>query len=407
MTLRACAAGLIALALAGPSRADDWPGWRGPGNRGVSAEARLPLKWGPAENVRWKVPLHGAGVSTPVIAGERVFLTASDGRLNDRLHVTCYHAGDGRLLWHTRLFGSAPTDLYAPGGMAVPTPAADDRAVYVLFGTGDLAALDLEGRPLWVRSLAEEFGPFRNRWGLGTSPVLADGTLYVQIDHWSQSYLLAVDPRTGADRWKADRPTAVNWSSPLAVRVGGRQEIITFGTRHVRSYDATSGQELWHVAGLHDQCIPTPVVQGDLLLACSGESTLGIRLDGARGDLTRSHVAWVNKKAAAFVPTPLLDQGLLYIPGAKGFVTCLDAATGREVWKERLAGQFEASPVGGAGRVYLASKEGVVTVLRAGPSYDLLASNAMGEMLVASPAPAAGRLYLRGEKHLYCIEEKE
>jgi outer membrane protein assembly factor BamB len=386
-------------------RADNWPGWRGPGNLGISAEPRLPLEWGPEKNVRWKVALQGAGVGTPVIWGERIFLTASDTRLNDRLHVLCYHRDDGRLLWHTRLFGTAPTDLYAPGGMAASTPATDGKALYVLFGTGELAALDFEGRPLWIRSLAEEYGPFRNRWGLGTSPVLAEGTLYVQIDHWSQSYLLAVDPVSGANRWKADRPAAVNWTSPLALRRAGRLEIVTFGTRHVRSYDAADGKELWQVEGLGDQCIPTPVLADEFLLACSGESTLAIRLDDGRGDLTRSHVAWVNKKASAFVPTPLAYQGLLYIPGAKGFVTCLEARTGKEVYKERLGGQFEASPIGGAGRVYLASKEGVVTVLRAGPSFEVLASNTMGEMLVASPAPADGRIYLRGEKHLYCIEE--
>jgi outer membrane protein assembly factor BamB len=383
--------------------ADNWPGWRGPGNLGISAEQQLPLEWGAQKNVRWKVPLHGAGVSTPVVWNERIFLTASDGRLNDRLHVLCYHRDDGRLLWHSRLFGTAPTDLYAPGGMAVSTPATNGKALYVLFGTGELAALDFEGHPLWIRSLAQEYGPFRNRWGLGTSPILADGTLYVQIDHWSQSYLLAIDPATGANRWKADRPAAVNWTSPLAVRVQGRREIITFGTRSVRSYDATDGKELWHVNGMGEQCIPSPLLSEELLLACSGDNTLAIRLDGGQGDLTRSNVAWVNKKASAFVPTPLLYQGLLYIPGSKGFITCLDPRTGKEVYKDRLGGQFEASPVGGAGRIYLASKEGVVSVLRAGARFEVLASNDMGEMLVASPALADGRLYLRGEKHLFCI----
>jgi outer membrane protein assembly factor BamB len=287
--------------------------------------------------------------------------------------------------------------------MAASTPAADGQALYVLFGTGDLAALDFDGRPLWIRSLAEEYGPFRNRWGLGTSPMLADGTLYVQIDHWSQSYLLAIDPHTGANRWKADRPTAVNWSSPLALKVKDRLEIITFGTRHVRSYDAADGKELWSVEGMGEQCIPSPVVLDDLLIVCSGDNTMAIQLDGSRGDLTKSHVRWLNKKASAFVPTPLLYRGHLYIPGAKGFITCIDPRTGKEVYKERLSGQYEASPIGGADRIYFASKEGIVTVVRAGPTFEILARNDMGEMLVASPTPAHGRIYLRGDKHLYCI----
>src|SRR5260370_28584214 len=190
--------------------------------------------------------------------------------------------------------------------MAVPTPATDGKAIYVLFGTGELAALDLAGRPLWIRSLAAEYGPFRNRWGMGASPILHDNTLYVQVDHWSQSYLLAVDPRTGAHRWKADRPGAVNWSSPLVVKVNGRAEIVIIGTHFVRSYAPSDGKELWHVGGAHQQCIPSPVVIDDLVIACSGENTMAMRLDGSVGDLSSSHLAWKNKKAAAVLPSPLL-----------------------------------------------------------------------------------------------------
>src|SRR5438552_549315 len=131
--------------------ADDWPGWRGPGNQGISAEKNLPISWSKDKNVRWKVPVPGAGVSNPVVWDDRIFLTASDGRLNDRLHVFCYHRKDGKLLWTTRLFGTAPTDMFAPGGMAVPTPATDGKLLFVLFGTGDLAALDFAGKPVWIR----------------------------------------------------------------------------------------------------------------------------------------------------------------------------------------------------------------------------------------------------------------
>src|SRR5437667_9327 len=238
MMKRFCA--LLILSLTTRAYADNWPQWRGPGNHGISKETKLPLEWSSTKNVRWKVKLDGAGVSQPIVWDDRVFLTASDGRLNDRLHVYCYARKDGKLLWHAKLFGSAPTDLYPPGGMAVPTPATDGKLVYVLFGTGDLAALDFDGKPTWIRSLADEYGPFRNRWGMGTSPILVGGMLLVQVDHWSQSYLLAVDPKTGANRWKTNRPTSVNWSSPLAVKVNGEQQIVTIGTNHVRGYDASN-----------------------------------------------------------------------------------------------------------------------------------------------------------------------
>lgn len=383
--------------------ADNWPGWRGPGNQGVSSEKDVPLTWSSTKNVRWKTPLAGAGVSAPVVWEDRIFLTASDGRLNDRLHVLCFDREKGEKLWQTRLFGSAPTDLFAPGGMAVPTPATDGKLLYVLFGTGELAALDFAGKPVWIRSLAEEYGPFRNRWGMGTSPILVGDLLMVQVDHWSQSYLLGVDPKTGANRWKTDRPTSVNWASPVAVKVKDHVEIITMGTNHVRAYDVSNGAELWSVEGTHFQCIPSPVVLGDMLFACSGENTMAIKLDGQTGDLTQSHVTWKNKKAGAFLPSPLVYKEHLYIPNDKGFGICYDVKTGRQVWRERLGEQFYASPIGAAGRVYFPSKEGVVRVVRTGKDYELLAENDLGEGIVASPAISNGQIFIRGEKHLYCI----
>jgi outer membrane protein assembly factor BamB len=389
------------------SRADNWPGWRGPTGDGVSAETGLPVQWSKERGIRWKVPLHGAGVSAPVVWGERVFLTASTGRRNDELHVTCHHRADGRLLWHTRLFGTAPTDLYPPGGMAVPTPAADARHVYVLFGTGDLACLDHAGKPVWIRSPAQEYGPFRNRWGMGASPVLVGDLLVVQVDHWSQSYLLGVDAATGANRWKTDRSAGVNWSTPLPVQVRDKVQLVVTGTGRAQGYDAATGRELWSAGGLDFQCIPTPVAYAGLALLTSGVGSRALRLDGASGPLDNSHVAWVSKRATAYVPSALAYQGRLYVPGDQGFATCLDAVTGKQLWKERLGEQYHASPVAGDGKIYFPSKEGVVRVIRAGPTFELLAANDLGETVVAAPAIAHGALFVRGERHLFCIQGRE
>jgi outer membrane protein assembly factor BamB len=335
-----------------------------------------------------------------------VILTASDGRLNDRLHIYCYDRKDGRALWHTRLFGSAPTDLYAPGGMAVPTPAADGANIYVLFGTGDFACLDFKGKPVWIRSLAEEYGPFRNRWGMAASPLLVGDLLVIQVDHWGPSYLLGVDKKTGATRWKTPRDATVNWSSPLAVKVKGDPQIIVVGTYKVKAYEPKTGKELWTVNGAGFQCIPTPVVAGDLLLAASGEGTLAIRLDGSTGDLTSSHVVWKSKRGSPFVPSPVSYDGLFYLVDDKGYATCLKAATGRQVWKERMGKAFQASLVAGDGKIYFPNVEGGVTVVKAGPRFQILAKNELGEMLVASPAIANGEIFLRGEKHLFCISKR-
>jgi outer membrane protein assembly factor BamB len=397
-----CLLGL--LLLSSSVTAENWPAWRGPTGMGISTETGLPVRWSAKENVRWKTPLKGAGASSPVVWGDHIFLTTSDGRLNDRLHVYCYHRADGRELWHTRLFGSAPTDLYPPGGMAVPTPATDGKRVYCLFGTGDLVCLDFTGKPIWLRSLAEEYGPFKNRWGMGTSPILVGKNVIVQVDHWSQSYLLAVDAATGENRWKTNRSESVNWTTPLAVKVKGEPQLIVLGTNQAKGYDASEGGELWSLDGLHFQCIPSPLIEKDLAVICSGVSTLAVRLDGKRGDLTKQ-ILWNNKKANAFVPSPILYQGLVYVPSDKGIVQCLDAKKGTLVGKKRMGESYHASPVAGDGRIYFTAKEGVVHVVKAGPEMEIVAVNGVDETIVASPAISQRQIFLRGEKHLYCIQE--
>jgi outer membrane protein assembly factor BamB len=394
---------LLLIFLSTPVAAENWPGWRGPTSMGISAEANLPVEWSNTKNIRWKVELHGAGVSAPVVWGNRVFLTASDGRLNDRLHVFCYHRKDGKLLWHSRFFGTAPTDLFAPGGMAVPTPVTDGKQLFTLFGTGDLMCLDFAGKPVWIRSLAQEYSPFRNRWGMGTSPILVGDNLIVQVDHWSQSYLLCVHAKTGANRWKTDRDASVNWSSPVAVKFKDHDELIVLGTYRAMGYDLNTGSERWQVRGMGMQCIPSPIVEGNILVAASGENTMAIKLDGKSGNLTDSNVLWINKKAAAYLPSPVLYKGQVYIAGDRGINTCLDAAKGTVLWKKRMGDQYYASPVAGDGKIYFPSREGLVFVVKSGPQYELLAKNDMGEGIVASLAISDGQIFLRGEKHLFCI----
>jgi outer membrane protein assembly factor BamB len=351
--------------------------------------------------------LPGAGVSTPAVWGERVFVTASDGRQGDRLHLLCFHRDTGKPLWHVRCFGSATSEgQFAPGGMAVPTPATDGRRVFALFGTGDLVCVDNEGRPVWMRSLAQEYGPFRNRWGMAASPILSDDLLVVQVDHPGASYLLGVDAATGANRWRTRRDTSVNWSSPLPVTVGKQVQIVTAGTYALRGYAADTGNELWSLQGLQMQCIPTPVASGNRLFTTGGRdsSVLAVRLDAdARGDLTRTHVAW-KARGGPSIPSPLELDGLCYCVEDNGIAKCLKPDTGAIVWRERLGGgKYSASPVAGAGKVYFASESGRVTVVRGGPKFEVLARNEIGELLVASPAVSQGYLFLRGDRHLYCV----
>lgn len=403
--MRSYVVGVACWLVAVSAYADDWPGWRGPGGLGISAEKHPPVEWSAAKNIRWKVPLPGVGMSTPVIWGNRIFLTASDGRDNLRLHVLCFDRADGRTVWHTRLFGSASSEgLYAQGGMAVPSVATDGQRVYAVFGSGDLVALDFDGKPVWIRSLAQEYGPFRNRWGMAASPLLLDDLLVVLVDHWAPSYLLGVDPKTGTTRWKTDRRASVNWSSPITVNVASGTQVIAIGTNHVNGYDAQSGRELWDLPGMQEQCVPSAVARDGIVYAVSGRQGPTFAIDLRNG---KPSLAWKSSKRwGGFIPSPVCYGDLYYLgPDEAGIGTCLEAATGKELWRERLGGQYQASPVAADGKIYYTNLDGVVTVIKAGPKFEVLAKNELGEAILGSPAFAYGQLFLRGETHLFCIGE--
>ena len=386
--------------------AGDWPGWRGPRGDGVSeSEPVAPLRWSASDGVRWKVPLPGKGVGQPVIFGGRIFLTASDGPRHDQLHFFCLDRRDGRELWHRIFWGTAPT-LYhdTKSSMATPTPVTDGEHVWAFFGTGDLFCLDLDGRLAWCRSLAQEYEPFQNRFAMGSSPVLAGDVLALQCDHWGQSYLIGIDKRTGKNIWKTDRAEHVSWSSPLVLDVDGRKELIVSATFQVKGYDAATGLQRWSAAGMTRECIPTAVSAGGLIFAVSGMKgeTLAIRA-GGKGDVTDTHVVWRNHRSAPFVPSAIVYDGLYYLVDDHGIAASFDAATGRLVWQQRLGGSFSASPIAAAQKIFFIDEDGTTTVLAAGREFNVLSKNPLGEPVFASPAISRGELFIRTDRHLFCI----
>jgi len=399
----------LCLGRVATADAENWPGWRGPNRNGVTSETRIPLKWSDDEGVLWKTALPGLGISNPIVWDDRVIVTASDGKTLSELHVICMSRDSGEELWHLRLWGTAPTRHHGyKSSMASPAPVTDGNHVFAFFGTGDVFCASLDGRLVWHRSLAAEYGKFENRFAAASSPLLFRDTVVLQCDHYGDSYVMAIDKATGANRWKLDRPDNwLSWASPVLVPAGraGRYELIVSGSQKLDAIDPLTGRLPWTVRGMRRECIPTPVYGHGLVYAVSGHKgpTLAVR-PGGRGDVTESHVVWSNTRGAPFVPSAILIGDYYYLVDDHGIGTCLDAHTGKLFWQKRFGGEFTASPVAADGKIYFIDEAGTTRVIASGLDVCReLARNPLGEAVFASPAISQGRLFIRTVKRLYCI----
>jgi outer membrane protein assembly factor BamB len=407
---RFLAIGLIAvLSLSLSSSASDWPQWRGPHADGVSPDTGFPTEWDGKKgtNVRWKVPLPGAGNSCPVVMGRDLLITATSGREHSELHVLCLDLETGKQRWRTDLTATpadAPFTMFPPErGHAACTPVVTEKAVFSLFGTGDLVCLDRSGKPLWMRSLTKEYGIIRNDYGIAASLVVADGLVLVQVDHLEGSYLLAADAVTGKTVWKTPRPGIYdNWSTPVVTNVGGKKQVVCLGTKTVIGYELATGKQAWTVAGLERLCSPTPIVCGNKLYAVSGTGGATLALDLKA--TPEPKVLWRSKKNGPLVPSAIVVGDLYFMTDDQGTATCLDLKTGTEKWRERLGtGRMRPSPVAADGNIYFTGLDGTTVVVKAADEFELLAKNPLGEEVAASLALSGGRIFIRGGQHLWCI----
>jgi len=432
--------GAVLLAAAGAAP-DDWPQWRGPHGNGISTETGIPARWG-EEDVRWKVPVGGLGVSSPVVWGDRIFVTSQSGRglrrpgNHPRLAqgeeasaekplgaavgptppgdapgvefvVEAFHRKDGRRLWEYRFAADGPLPpVHEKHNLASPSPVTDGNLVYAWFGTGQLVALDLAGKLAWQRHLGKEFGPFDINWGHGSSPALFGDLLFLLCYHEPSSYLLALDKQTGKERWKVDRGKDVrSYSTPVVFPGPRGDELVVNSTERLEAYDPRTGELRWHAGGPHRFAIPVPTFDGAVLYASRGYRSgpyMAIR-PGGRGDVSRSHVQWSVPTGAPYVSSLLYYEGLVYLASDVGVVTCVDARTGEKAWQERIPGIFTASPVAAEGRVYLLSETGDAIVLRAGREPRVLERSPLGERMVASPALSGQQVFIRTDEHLVAI----
>jgi len=389
--------------------AADWPQWRGPTADGVSAETGFPTTWDGAKGtgVKWKVPLPGAGNSSPVVMGDDVILTATAGRDHSELHVLCYDWASGKQKWRTDLTATpadAPFSMFSPErGHAASTPVVTSEAIFALFGTGDLVCLDRAGKLVWMRSLTKEYGVIRNDYGIAASPVVADGLVLVQIDHLEGSYLLAADPATGKTKWKTARTGIYdNWATPVVVTVGGAKQAVCLGTKTITGYDLASGKRAWSLELLERLCTCTPIVRGDNLYAVSGPSGANVAVDLTTTPTPK--VLWQSKKNGPFVPSAIVVGELYFVADDQGTASCLDLKTGGEKWRERIvSGRMRPSPVAAGGSLYFTALDGSTTVVKASAEFEVVAKNPLGEEVAASLSLSRGHIFIRGAKHLWCL----
>jgi outer membrane protein assembly factor BamB len=418
--------------------AEDWPHWRGPAASGVSAERGLPARWSDTENIAWKAQIRGLGVSSPIVSGDLVFVTsqagsgevkpgprlvqggnpadageralgAGPGRGDGKVVflVSAFDRGSGRKRWEFELPAEGDlTAVHEKHNLASPSPVSDGERVYAWFATGQVAAIDAAGKLAWKKNLGAEYGPFVINWGHGSSPVVHKGQLILLCYHEKASYLLALDARTGAVRWKQDAPAGVtSYSTPLVVEAGGKAEIVVNASTGISGHDFATGARTWHFDEDNRFPIPTPVAHDGIIYMSRGYRSspfMAIRAGGT-GNIADSRVIWRVPSGAPYISSPVHYDGLIYMTGDVGVLTVADAKTGERVYQERVGGVYTASPVAGDGKVYLVSEDGETIVLSAGRTPAILARNKLNARQLASPAIAGGRLFIRADEVLYAI----
>lgn len=386
-----------------------WPQWRGPSAQGYVAPGKYANTWSPTRNVKWRVPVPGAGNSSPIVWGDRLYLTTSqdDGA---RLSLLAFARGDGKPIWQTAVPTEGVERVHQKNGHASATPVTDGRMIYASFGRHGLVGFDMNGRIVWHR----KFGTIDNYHGPAGSPVLYTDRLFIYQDHKGsadqQAFIAAFDVRTGKTLWETPRTETVGWGTPVVINTGTRDEVIVNSQRRVAAYDPNTGKELWTVRGMTFEVIPTPVVGDGLVFTSSGRAgpTLAIR-PGGSGDVTDTHVLWSTPKGSPFVPSGVVHDGLLYLVNdMQSILTVYETTTGSLVYQGRMGVAtregFSGSPVIVNNELYFTNDDGETFVVKAGREFNLLHTNSLGERTLASPALVDGIWYWRTAGHLVAIQ---
>ena len=416
--------GLALIHLAGASHAGNWPAWRGPEGMGVSSEKNIPLRWSTNENVRWRTGLPERGNSTPIIWGNRVFVTQAIEKEKRRV-LMCFDRATGSLLWQVgpAVAESEPTHDTNP--QCSGSPVTDGDRVIVWFGSAGLYCFDLKGKELWRR----ELGPQRHIWGWGASPMLYRDLCILNFGPGEPSFLLAVNKKTGKDVWKLVEPNADSgekkpgqdkavwtgsWNTPVVIRANRRDELAVAWPKRLLALEPTTGKELWSCAGLNPLVYTSPLydVKTETVVAMGGFNGMALAAKaGGSGDVTGSRRLWHHPRTKQRIGSGVIHDGHIYILNDPGVAECFELQTGKLVWEERLKGAAPksdswSSMVLADGKFYVINQGGDAFVLKANPKFEVLATNSLAETTMASIAPSDGELFIRTHKGLWCISEK-
>ncbi len=390
----------------------DWPQFRGPGSRGAATgaddrEGTLPLTCD-GDSVAWRKPLPGRGLSSPIVVGGRVVVTANSGARQDRLHVLCLDARSGDQIWERQFWATGMTRCHPKTSMAAPTPVSDGERIVALFASNDVVCLDLDGNLLWLRGLNSDYPQASNSVGMASSPVLAGDTVVVQLENDSDSFAAGLDLGTGVNRWKISRPASVNWSSPVVLAhpvadSGGPATVVLQSTRKVTGHDARTGRELWAWA---EPCkgIPSSLAADNLLFVPSDGLTALRPL--ANGD---PEILWRSPRLRTTTASPVLYRGRVYVLTGD-ILKCAEAGAGGLSWQLRLEGPFSSTPVAAGGHLYLFNEKGLCQVVRVdveeGGKGEVVSRSDIGETILCTPAIAGGAMFVRSDRSLWRISRR-
>lgn len=393
---------LLSLTFPALLAASDWTQFRGPDVSGVSEKAKPPVTFDGAKSIAWKAPLPGRGLSSPLVIGDRVYVSAASGVKQEQLHVICFSAADGRQIWDREFRATGRTMCHDKTCNAAPTPCSDGKYLYVLYSSNDLLCLDLDGNLQWLRGLMVDYPNASNSLGLASSPVIAGGVLVVQMENDSDSFVAGIDTSTGANRWRIPGPKDANWTSPALIREDGQPDTVVISSRDgALALDPSTGRERWNLPGPGSTIPSCTASRSHLAQPRPGK---GLALWELKGGTTPPGMIWESAQVGADTSSPLFIGDRLFAVNGAGVMTCAETKTGERPWKLRMDGKFSGSPVAAGTTVYIASERGVLHAIdTAAPEGAIAGKLDLGETILCTPSLSGSSIYLRSDSTLWRI----